>query len=269
MQHFLIVGSGNLAWHLAPNLERIGAKVTIWSRHAEEDGFEWESDAPILRWTGESVDLLEQQENHTFDACFLAIPDDFISSVSQQLSASLSPQTPIVHTSGATAITAIDDYFDTKAALWPIRSLKKGEVVVPWTDLPLAYFSDSTQFEQKLAQIAKQLSQLTYHLNDEQRAHLHLAAVFSNNFTTWLCQISYELCQNQSIPFEALLPIIKNTFSKVDATEPALRQTGAAIRGDQKTMDRHVELLQDQPNYADLYRQISKLIVDSKSSTGK
>lgn len=253
MKHYLIVGSGNLAWHLAPNLVEIGVKVTICSRHPE---LEADHD-----WRSSIVDFASLPANNSpFDACFLAVPDDAIPTVTKQLSSYLPATTPLVHTSGATAVTAIDDYFKFRAAMWPIRSLRKGEVVPNWSDLPLVYYADSPEFQPQLASLAQALSGLTYRLNDEQRAQLHLAAVFSNNFTTWLCQIAYELCQHKNIPFEALVPIIKNTFSKIDANEPAIRQTGAAIRGDQKTMQRHLDLLDSQPEYAELYQKFSQFI---------
>lgn len=252
-QRVLIVGSGNLAWHLDPNLQRIGLEVDIWSRNpAIDDHLDWRSSKagfPKAGWN--AID---------YAAIFLAVPDDYISAVSQQLSQLFNEHTPIVHTSGATAITAINSYFKNRAALWPIRSLRKGEEVADWTDLPLVYYANNTLFEQQLSEWVNQLSELTYRLDDEQRAQLHLAAVFSNNLTTWLCQIAYELCQDRQIPFEALVPIIKNTFSKIDHSEPATRQTGAAIRGDQKTMNRHLSLLGNHPEYAKLYKDISDLI---------
>jgi predicted short-subunit dehydrogenase-like oxidoreductase (DUF2520 family) len=252
--NILIVGSGNLAWHLAPNLVSIGKEVLIWSRRAaNEKAFAWQSSLVNFPQHGE--------EKQTFEAVFLAVPDNMIGEVSQLLSQFIEPTVPVVHTSGATATDNIAAYFKTRAALWPIRSLRKGEAVAPWQDLPLAYYCSHADFETKLANWANALSKLTYRLDDEQRAQLHLAAVFSNNFTTWLCQIAWELCQEKQIPFGALVPIIKNTFSSIDATEPALRQTGAARRGDTQTMERHLALLEKQPEYAKLYAEISALIM--------
>lgn len=265
----LVIGTGNLAWHLVPNLERIGLEVAVWTR--DIDRFDYQSSKVGFRDGRDSYAAVFTRKNLSgfaktadgslsFDAVFLAVPDDYIGSVSDRLSQLLAATTPIIHTSGATTTTKINDYFTIRAALWPIRSLRRGEVVAEWKDLPLVYFCDDAIFEDQLAVWAGKMSELTYRLDNEQRAQLHLAAVFSNNFTTWLCQIAYELCEEKNVPFEALVPIIKNTFSRIDATEPALRQTGAAQRGDEATMKRHLDLLEQQPAYADLYRRLSAMI---------
>jgi len=263
----IVIGTGNLAWHLVPNLQEIGLSVDIWSRLPDKDTAANSWTAPVKSWSQHVTETLSTEE---LAAIFLAIPDDYIAEVSKRLAGLFPPETPIVHTSGTTATDRIASHFIKRAALWPIRSLRKGEEVPNWRDLPLAYYCSEPNFEMTLAVWAGTLSKLTYRLDDEQRAHLHLAAVFSNNFTTWLCQIAYELCTEHDIPFSALVPIIQNTFSKIDATEPALRQTGAAIRGDMATLERHQELLQNHPAYTELYRLMSGLIMgyQKKSDAG-
>ncbi|MEL6357294.1 MAG: DUF2520 domain-containing protein, partial [Bacteroidota bacterium] len=251
----------NLAWHLVPNLQQIGLSVDIWSRLAEKSRTVEKWTAPMQSWPLYSTETPSATE---LAAIFLAIPDDYITEISQRLATLFPPEIPIIHTSGATSTDRITNHFTKRAALWPIRSLRKVEYVPNWQDLPLAYYCTEPDFETTLAVWAGTLSKLTYRLDDEQRAQLHLAAVFSNNFTTWLCQIAYELCMEHEIPFSALVPIIKNTFSKIDATEPALRQTGAAIRGDMATMERHEDLLKNHLEYAELYRMMSQLIMGYK-----
>jgi len=166
----------------------------------------------------------------------------------------------VVHTSGATSIDTIDPYFKQRGAFWPIRSLRQGEPVQDWQDLPLVYHANNAALTQVLGKLSGELSKSTYALDDEQRARLHLAAVFSNNFVTWLYQISHELCTEQNIPFATLLPIIKNTALKQDGTAPRLTQTGAAARGDTATISRHLELLDGHPEYTRLYQFMSNLI---------
>lgn len=271
----IVIGTGNLAWHLVPNLQRIGLKVDVWARvktPENDDMSKWVSSLrpPSVAFTANeyypSVDYaLPTLKKKEIAAVFLAVPDDQITPVSQELAVVFSRYTPVVHTSGATALAAIDAHFIHRAALWPIRSLKNGEPAVEWRDLPLVYSTNKRprkgNFAAQLENWCAALSDVTYPLNDEQRAQLHLAAVFSNNFTTWLCQIAYELCHEAEVPFQALVPIIQNTFSKIDGSEPALRQTGAAIRRDHKTMDRHQQLLANHPEYQELYQRMSRLIM--------
>ncbi len=248
MQNIVVIGAGNLAWHLVRVLQNLDKNVVLVSRKPETV-----ADWPVPVQTLAEVDI-------TPDLIFLAVPDDAIEMVSTNLSYSLPDRIPVVHTSGATPITNIDAYFQQRGALWPIRSLRQGEPVGDWRDLPLAYHANNAALTQVLAELSSELSDLTYALDDEQRARLHLAAVFSNNFVTWLYQISHELCTEQSIPFETLLPIIRNTALKQDGTAPRLTQTGAAARGDTATISRHLNLLEDHPEYGRLYHFMSNLI---------
>lgn len=253
MDRVIVVGAGNLAWHLVPNLKRIGLRPEVWTRDVDvANQYEWQ--VPVT--------TIPKRISKQFkiEAIFLAVPDDHIADVSRRLSPIINWDIPVIHNSGATAVNTINEYFEIRSALWPIRSLKKGEATSAWKDVPLVYYSDTPAFEKKLAKWAKKISNITYRLDDEQRAKLHLAAAFSNNFTTRLCQIAYELCDEANVPFDALVPIIKNTLSRIDGSEPALRQTGAAIRGDHKTMRRHEELLDGNKEYQELYRRMSELI---------
>ncbi len=253
MANFYIIGAGNLGWHLSQVLDRAGHTVTVISRRplrwpVPVDGFEkLGEDAGAGQFIG---------------AVFLAVPDDAIPAVSRRLSEILPAETPVIHTSGATPVSRIDSYFDLRGALWPIRSLRRGEPVAEWTALPLVYDGNTPPLRAFLGDLCGELSNLTYRLDDEQRARLHLAAVFSNNFVTWQYEIAHQLTTGAGIPFETLLPIIRDTAGKQDGSSPALRQTGAAARRDTATMRRHLELLADTPAYAELYKRMSALIMD-------
>jgi len=248
MQEIIVIGAGNLAWHLVQVLQRQEYEVALASRNPER----------VASWPVRVIRLADIPVNPLL--VFLAVPDNAIDTVSAELSLQLPPTVPIVHTSGATPISRINEYFQARGALWPIRSLRQGESVADWNDLPLVYYSDKQALTQVLGELSKKLSNQVFTLNDGQRAQLHLAAVFSNNFVTWMYQISHELCAEQDIPFATLLPIIKNTALKQDGTAPEKTQTGAAARGDTVTMDRHLSLLDKHPDYAQLYRTISQLI---------
>ncbi len=242
-----IVGSGNLAWHLSAVLP---GDVSVVVRRALPDADTWT--VPLIRLG--NLPALRPQ------AVFLAVPDNEITNASLQLAEYLPPHTLVFHTSGATPVTRIAEHFDHRGVLWPIRSLRKGETVNDWQDLPLVIYGTDSVAADYLATLAHRLSRTVARLDDTQRAQLHLAAVFSNNFVSALYEVAYRLCRQQGIPFELLLPIIRNTAGREDGTSPASRQTGAAARGDTATMDRHLATLQP-PTYQALYRALSDLIL--------
>ena len=248
MQEILVIGAGNLAWHMVHILQAAGYDVTLVSRNPDRVA-DWPVRVQSLAELSVAPDLI-----------VLAVPDDAIHQASTELANHLPSGTPIVHTSGATPTVMINSHFANRGALWPIRSLRAGEPVGDWREVPLVYHATNAALTQVLAKLTASLSDLTYELNDEQRAKLHLSAVFSNNFVTWLYEISHQLCTESGIPFEVLLPIIKNTALKQDGSSPRLSQTGAAARGDQATIDRHLHLLASHPEYAQLYQLISNAI---------
>ena len=245
MEKYVIVGTGNLAWHLAQVLP--GEVVTV-SRRGGVAGWP----VPVLPYTALG--------GWSTTAVFLAVPDNAISTVSAELAKLLPPTLPIVHTSGATPLDRIDDYFQHRGVLWPIRSLRRGEPVGDWRDLPLVTYASDVATRKWLTELASSLSATVAYLDDRQRGQLHLAAVFSNNFVTALYDVAYRLCREYAVPFELLLPIIRHTAGQQDGSPPRDRQTGAAARGDTATMQRHLELLTD-PQYQQLYRDISALIL--------
>ena len=71
-----------------------------------------------------------------------------------------------------------------------------------------------------LEKLAKTISKNCYNINSEQRKHLHVAAVFVNNFVNHLYHIGNQICDKNNIPFEILLPIIKETAVKIESLSP-------------------------------------------------
>ena len=249
MQKIAIIGAGNLSWHLAPALGRAGHEVAVFSRRGNFN----------LSWP---VNVLHYDELVTYkpSVVILAVPDARITEVSTSLAARLPLSTTIIHTSGATALKKLNPAFSNRGVIWPIRSLLKGEPILTWNDLPVAYQGSNQVTTDLVREMVEQITFTSYELDSQQRAQLHLAAVYSNNFVTWMYQVSYELCEEKGIPFSTLLPIIRNTATKQKGYEPRLSQTGAAARGDQNTMTKHLKLLNGHPEWSRLYRLMSRLI---------
>ena len=243
----VVIGTGNLAWHLVRVLP---GEVVCVSRRGD----------PIADWPVRVVPLASLGDGTGLRAIFLAVPDNRIAEVSASLAALLPPTLPVYHTSGATAVNRIDPHFTDRGVLWPIRSLRRGEAVTDWRDLPLVVGGNHRASVARLAELAHAMSDSVTVLDDKQRAQLHLAAVFSNNFVTALYDVAHQLCKQHGIPFDLLLPIIRKTAGQQDGSPPRLRQTGAAARGDTATLQRHLDLLSE-PAYRRVYRMMSELIL--------
>lgn len=192
-------------------------------------------------------------------AVFFAVPDRAIHTVSLQWVPRLKATTPIFHTSGATPLGALTNAFPHRGVFWPIRSMRRSEPIINWRDTPLVGQANSALASQRLKEIANHLGSSLTWLDDEQRARLHLAAVFSNNFVNALHTIAHRLCTEFEVPFPLLLPLIREATGELGATSPAMRQTGPAARGDEATLLRHLAQLSRQED-RELYQRLSRHI---------
>ncbi|MEP6794849.1 MAG: DUF2520 domain-containing protein, partial [Saprospiraceae bacterium] len=93
---------------------------------------------------------------------------------------------------------------------------------------------------------------------------LHVAAVFANNFSNHMLTLAESICKEHQLPFEILKPLILETFSKAILSGPKESQTGPAVRGDDKTIEKHLHLLENHPELSDVYKIITNSIVLNK-----
>jgi predicted short-subunit dehydrogenase-like oxidoreductase (DUF2520 family) len=97
-------------------------------------------------------------------------------------------------------------------------------------------------------------------MDSAQRAAVHLAAVFANNFSNHMLFWAKTLLDVEGIDFQILKPLAKETIEKAFALMPELAQTGPARRGDYKTMKEHLAQIEANPELATMYQTLSKSI---------
>ena len=76
---------------------------------------------------------------------------------------------------------------------------------------------------------------------------LHLAAVFVCNFTNHMLTQGKQIADKAGFPFEIFNPLLQETISKAMDIGPENSQTGPAVRNDQNTIEKHLELLSFSP----------------------
>ena len=96
--------------------------------------------------------------------------------------------------------------------------------------------------------------------SDEERFKLHLAAVLSSNFANHLYALTEAFCSNENIDFLNLLPLIKETADRLSFFRAAQMQTGPAIRHDEVTIQRHLQVLQSYPDLSKIYALLTESI---------
>ena len=110
-----------------------------------------------------------------------------------------------------------------------------------------------------LEKVATAISDNVHAINSHQRKALHVAAVFVNNFTNYLYQLGNEICIENHVPFDILKPLILETAEKLLTLSPKEAQTGPALRNDTKTIEKHLDFLEN-PEYKNLYQLLTQSI---------
>lgn len=247
---YYIVGTGNTAWFIATRLHKAGYTCKgIYGRnpdHAQKlaDAIK----APV-------VDHIKDIQDDA-DCCFLAISDHAIEEVAANFSFEF---TTLIHTAGSVSRMVLEPYAVHAGVLWPIYSIIKDNLP-KHREIPIAIKGTTQHSEMMLQQVAGTITDIFYTVSWEQRQWLHLCAVLCNNFTNHLMAVSEQICNKQQIPFSLLYPIVTQTAERIKQASPKKLQTGPARRGDNATIEKHMELLYQNPDWAELYRSVTTSI---------
>ncbi len=183
----------------------------------------------------------------------VAVSDNAITEVSSKLKVTSGL---VVHTSGAASINTLQTKVH-KGVFYPLQSFSKAKKI-DFKKIPFCLEAERDTDFKTLEKLAQSIGQKTYSLNSQQRQYLHVAAVFVNNFTNHLFKVGNDICDAHDIPFEILFPLIRETALKVEKMHPKLAQTGPAIRKDSKTIEIHLERLNEKQQT--IYKLLTKSI---------
>ena len=173
------------------------------------------------------------------DVTFIAVSDDAIASVSSKVKNNF-----VVHVSGSVAIESLKNT-TRKGVFYMLQTFSKNKEI-DFKKVPFCLEAENNEDLNKLKFLAEKIGNDIYIINSRQREALHVAAVFVNNFTNYLYIIGNDICKKNNIPFEILHPLILETASKIQSLSPLKSQTGPAIRNDKKTIEKHLNLLDEQ-----------------------
>lgn len=253
MYKISLIGSGRVAWQLAQALENSGHIIgEVWSRTPENAA----SLADHLYST--------HVQNHLdfSESCskifLVSVADKAIEEVANQLI--LPPDAIVAHTAGTMPMELLQPASEQYGVFYPLQTFSK-ERKPGWQEIPLCLEAVDEKTLHHLKEIAGTLSRQVICLDARSRKVLHLSAVFACNFTNHMIRISEELLEDQGIEPEVLHPLISETLRKSMEIGAKRAQTGPAAREDMLILSRHLELLESRPDYAELYKLISKNII--------
>lgn len=262
--NIVILGAGNIATLFAKRL--------------------FEKNHTILQIVGKTetnAALLAKQVNATYttnielinnnaDIYLFATPDNVIVEMAAN---PIFKNKFLIHTSGSIDAMALKPFTMHFGVIWPVQSLSVSVKSIP--PFPIVITASDNKVASVLEMLAADITtDQVITLADEQKKKLHLAAVMASNFTNYLYQVAYNLCQEHQLPFSLLVPLIHYTAANVtNDNAPINKQTGPAFRNDTNTLQTHETILQQNQDYLQLYKLLSQLIIaekqKNKSLSGK
>lgn len=245
-----IVGSGNVATHLALALHQAGCTIRqVLSRSLEHAQLlARRVDAhPINQW---------QRLDEDADVYLLAVTDDALYDLALDLRLA---DALVIHTSGTTPVSVLKPISRRHGVLWSPQTFVR-DIAMDYSRLPLCLEGSSPQAESDLESLASLISPHLYHLNHTQRCQAHLASVFVSNFGNALNALAQEQMQAAGLDFTMLRPLAEQTLHKWDYGNLWLQQTGPAARRDEKTLNAQRRLLAERPDLLRLYNELTDLI---------
>ena len=245
----VIIGSGNAATVLGKKIATAGHEILqVISRsikHAELLADQLDSTAlDNLK----DIDLVA-------DIYLICVGDNSIKGVANEISGL---NGIMAHTAGGVSKNVLKSA-NAFGVLYPIQSLRKEMKHIP--EIPVLVDGSSDEVSKVLFDFASTWASSVSLATDEERLKLHVAAVLASNFTNHLYALTEDFCKQEGVEFRNLLPLIKETATRLNLSTAAGLQTGPASRNDTLTINKHLEILAAYPELKSLYKTLSGSII--------
>ena len=242
----VFVGAGNLATRLALSLKEAGHEILqVYSRTIVS------ATALASQLNCNATDSLEQVV-YDADVYIFAVKD----TVLEQLAESVihgREKALFLHTAGSMPASVF-----AKAChygvFYPMQTFSKSQHV-EFREIPCFIEASGQEELQRVKELAMSVSDRVYEVSTEDRRQLHLAAVFACNFVNHCYALSAEILKDE-------------TARKIHQLKPAEAQTGPALRYDRNVMDKQTALLEQHPQWKEIYECMSRSIYELAQQKG-
>jgi len=248
----VLIGAGNVATVLGKLFYKHGHQIIqVLGRRAET--------AQLLadQLNCEAV-LSIKNISKDADLYIIAIPDDAVILIAEELRLT---DKLVIHTAGTLRVDTIQKISEHIGVIWPLQSLRKEIKEIP--DIPFVIDGISLDVTESLKKFLHTVTEKVIVLKDKERIKLHLSAVMVSNFTNHLYTLAQDYCKENDLPFNFLNPLITETALRLNLYEAKEVQTGPSVRGDNKTVAAHLNLLEGREQIKSLYKEFDKSIRDS------
>lgn len=244
-----LLGSGNVASHLARALNQVGEIVQVYSRRIDNA-------RRLAQELGGDVAFTDDTNAITPDADFyiIAVRDDAIES----LVASTPNAGVWAHTSGSVPMSVFEGRKTHFGVFYPLQTFSR-DVDLDLSKVPFFIEGSDEQTYAQLFALASKISEVVEPADSQRRCRLHVAAVFACNFVNFMWMQADDLLKADNLGIDYLRPLLEETLRKISTVSPADAQTGPARRGDTDIINRHLAMLQG--NSREIYERLSNDIL--------
>lgn len=247
----VLVGTGNVAWHLA---HALAGRIKAVAGRSVEHARLLAQECDILQWCP-----LSEIASLNASIVIISVADNALESVAAAIG-SLDSRPLVLHTSGTMPKEALAAVSTRTGVLYPLQTFTRG-AALKLEGIPI-FIECADEADSSLAEdIARSISGVVHRADPSRRALLHIAGVFSSNFVNALLEMAGDILARAGYPLTVVRPLAEATLEKAFVMTPHKAQTGPALRGDGQVMSRQAEALS--PELADIYRLLSEYIIRS------
>lgn len=255
IQRVALIGAGKVARQLARWIRSSGVEIVqIYNRSLP-------AAETLAAEVGSTAINKVEELNADVQLVIISVNDDAISDLADAM-----PETNavVVHTSGTRPMDDLKKH-EKRGVFYPLQTFTD-QHDVNFRQVPICIEGVDESVTHLLKSCCVSWGALCYELNSSQRAMLHVAAVVANNFTNHLWGRSFDLLKEHEIEPDILFPLMMQTVEKAIHAHPHSIQTGPAARGDNQTIERHLDTLKSDANFRELYRLLTSSIQENQQN---
>lgn len=255
-----IVGTGRLGTSLALRLYRKGFHLrSLYNRTVA-------ACREVAMQTGTGIyGTFPEQLEDLGDLVFICLPDDQISGFAREAAEKLplDDTAAWIHTSGATPAEALEPISRAgalTASFHPVQTFNNANRDKAFDGCFITLQGDA-ELCGTLEQLVHTIGARPLIVDKRQKLAVHLAAVMVCNYYAALFAGSQEVLQENGVDVhsrELFEPIVRQTIEGLLQYPPEEVLTGPVVRGDVGSIEKHLDLLKQLPQWDRLYRELGK-----------
>lgn len=259
-----IIGAGRMGQGLGLALKRRGYKITLVARARRE------VIPPLILHAGPRAEATAGAE-----LVLIATPDDAIRSVAAELAAegAISRDQVVLHLSGLldrSALLALDESGAGLGSFHPLQSVAEPATAAERLKGAYVGIEGDERALTVAERLANTLRMIPVRIPAAAKPAYHAGAALVANYTVALVGVAERLARAAGVPDEVAsriyLPLLGGAVANLNSLGPAASLTGAVRRGDEQTIQAHLDALG--PEEQVLYRTVARAAVTLAREAG-